>query len=119
MATGVGNEPRSRPIWHRLAGNPYLLPAFASLAWSGNHILGRAIEGKVPPLGISTVRWLIPALLLWPFVRHHVKRDWPAIKARWGIMLWLGITGGALFSALQYVGLQFTTALNVSVLNSL
>jgi len=34
-------------------------------------------------------------------------------------MLWLGLTGGALFSALQYVGLQYTTALNVSVLNSL
>lgn len=109
----------ARPMWQRLAGNPYLLLAFASLAWSGNHILGRAIEGKVPPIGISTVRWLIPAILLWPFVRHHVTRDWPAIKARWGIMLWLGITGGALFSALQYVGLQFTTALNVSVLNSL
>jgi drug/metabolite transporter (DMT)-like permease len=34
-------------------------------------------------------------------------------------MLWLGVTGGALFTALQYVGLQYTTALNVSVLNSL
>jgi len=35
------------------------------------------------------------------------------------IFLWLGITGGTLFSALQYVGLQHTTALNVSILNSL
>ncbi len=34
-------------------------------------------------------------------------------------MLWLGLTGGALFTALQYVGLQYTNALNVSVLNSL
>jgi drug/metabolite transporter (DMT)-like permease len=36
-----------------------------------------------------------------------------------GIILWLGITGGTLFSALQYVGLQYTTALNVSIFNSL
>ncbi len=34
-------------------------------------------------------------------------------------MLWLGATGGILFSALQYVGLQYTSAVNVSILNSL
>lgn len=100
-------------------GNPYLLLALASLFWSGNHIVGRAIGGQVPPIGISTVRWLIPAIVLWPLARHHLKRDWPLIRAHWAIMLWLGITGGALFTVLQYVGLQYTSALNVSVLNSL
>ena len=34
-------------------------------------------------------------------------------------MLWLGSTGGILFTALQYVGLQYTSAVNVSILNSL
>jgi drug/metabolite transporter (DMT)-like permease len=105
--------------WRRRLGNAYLLLTFAALCWSGNHIVGRAIGGHVPPLGISTVRWLIPALVLWPIARPHLQRDWPAIKAHWRIMLWLGMTGGALFSALQYVGLQHTTALNVSLLNSL
>lgn len=103
----------------RAGGNPYLLLAAASLFWSGNHIVGRAINGEVPPLAISTLRWLIPAILLWPFIRHHVARDWPAIRAHWKIMLWLGVSGGALFTALQYVGLQYTGALNVSMLNSL
>ena len=31
----------------------------------------------------------------------------------------LGVTGGAAFGVLQYVGLQYTSALNVSLLNSL
>ena len=100
-------------------GNPYLLLALASLLWSGNHILGRGIGGHVPPIGISFVRWLIPALMLGLLARAHIKRDWPQIRAHWGIMLWLGLTGGALFTVLQYVGLQYTSALNVSVLNSL
>ena len=99
--------------------NPYLLLALAALFWSGNHIVGRAIGGHVPPGGISTVRWLIPSILIWPWVRPHLKRDWPAIRTHWKAMLWLGVTGGALFTALQYVGLQYTSALNVSVLNSL
>jgi drug/metabolite transporter (DMT)-like permease len=124
MAAKVNIEPRSAPArrggaWLRRLGNPYLLLAFAGLCWSGNHLLGRAIEGHVPPLGISTVRWLIPALVLWPVARPHLQRDWPAIKAHWVILLWLGVTGGAVFSALQYIGLQYTSALNVSVLNSL
>jgi len=54
-------------------GNPYLLLALASLFWSGNHILGRAIGGHVPPIGISTMHWLIPALTLWPFARGQFE----------------------------------------------
>jgi drug/metabolite transporter (DMT)-like permease len=99
--------------------NPYLLLAAAALFWSGNHIVGRAIGGHVPPVGISTIRWLVPALLMWPWARPHLARDWPAIRRHWPAMLWLGATGGALFTALQYIGLQYTSALNVSVLNSL
>ncbi len=102
-----------------IRNNPYVLLALASLFWSGNHIVGRAIGGHVPPLGISTVRWLLPAIALWLLGRDHIKRDWPVIRTHWRIMLWLGVTGGALFTALQYVGLQYTSALNVSVLNSL
>jgi drug/metabolite transporter (DMT)-like permease len=110
-------EPNARQALR--LGNPYVLLALAALFWSGNHIVGRAIGGHVPPVGISTVRWLIPAVLIWPWVRPHLKRDWPAIRRHWKAMLWLGATGGALFTALQYVGLQYTSALNVSVLNSL
>jgi drug/metabolite transporter (DMT)-like permease len=44
------------------------------LFWSGNHILGRAIAGHVPPIGISTLRWLIPALLLWPVCTENFIR---------------------------------------------
>src|SRR5262245_19059209 len=100
-------------------GNAYLLLVFADLCWSGNHLIGRAVTGQVPPIGLSTMRWAIPAIVLWWLARRHLQRDWPVILAHWRIMLWLGVTGGALFSALQYVGLQYTTALNVSVLNSL
>jgi drug/metabolite transporter (DMT)-like permease len=116
---GARGSTRADRAPSRLNRNPFLLLALAALFWSGNHIVGRAISDQVPPIGISTVRWLIPAHLLWPLARLHLQRDWPLIRARWRVMLWLGVTGGALFSALQYIGLQYTSALNVSVLNSL
>jgi len=103
----------------RLSGNAYLLLALTSLFWSGNHVIGRAAGGEVPPIAIALVRWLVPSLLLWPFVRQKFWADWPTIAANWKIMLWLAFSGGALFTSLQYVGLQHTNALNVSVLNSL
>ena len=115
----TGAAPATRHWTTRGFANPYLLLALAALFWSGNHIVGRAMGGHVPPLSASALRWLIPALLMWPWVRPHLARDWPAIRAHWKIMLWLGLTGGTLFTALQYVGLQYTAALNVSVLNSL
>jgi drug/metabolite transporter (DMT)-like permease len=103
----------------RLFGNAYLLLALASLCWSGNHLMGRAIAGHVPPLAISTLRWLLAAAILYPFVHQHLRRDWPLIRAHFGVLIYLSLLGGALFGALQFVGLQFTTALNVSVMNSL
>jgi drug/metabolite transporter (DMT)-like permease len=114
-----GPQTGARPRAGRIFASPYVLLAFAALCWSGNHVIGRAIGGHVPPIGISTVRWLIPSVVLWFLARRHLERDWPLIRSHWRIMLWLGVTGGALFSALQYVGLQYTTAVNVSVLNSL
>lgn len=101
------------------ATNPYLLLALTSLFWSGNHIVGRAIAGYVPPYFAATMRWLLPFIVLWPFAKPHVERDWPKIVKHWRIILFAGLTGGAIFSAGQYVGLQMTTALNVSVLNSI
>jgi drug/metabolite transporter (DMT)-like permease len=115
--TGEKDKARARRSW--IYDNPYVLLALAALFWSGNHIVGRAIGGEVPPIGISTVRWLLPTIALGFIAFPHIKRDWPVIRAHWGILLWLGIVGGALFTVGQYIGLQYTTALNVSVLNSL
>ena len=98
----------------RLYNNAYLLLALAGLCWSGNHIVGRAVAGHVPPFGLSTARWLLPAIALAPVALPYLRRDWPLIKAHWRIMAFFALTGGALFSALQYLGLQYTTALNVS-----
>jgi len=97
----------------------YALVALAGLCWSGNHVLGRAIAGHVPPVSLSALRWVFPCILAGILARAHLSRDWPQIKSHWKAMVVLGLSGGALFSALQYVGLQHTSAINVSVLNSL
>jgi drug/metabolite transporter (DMT)-like permease len=103
----------------RLFGNAYLLLALAGLCWSINHILGRAIAGHVPPFALSCVRYFLAALILYPFARAHLARDWPVIRANFGVLTFLSVIGGGLFSASQFLGLQLTSAMNVSVMNSL
>ena len=100
------------------AASPYLFLAIAPLCWAGNHIVGRAIVGLVPPGGLSLLRWLLSAAVLLPFAIPHVRRDWQALRAKpWTVML-LAMAGGGLFGTMQFVGLQYTVALNAAVFNS-
>ena len=115
----AAQEPGKATVARGLLDNPYLVLALASLCWSGNHLMGRAIAGHVPPLAITTLRWLLAAAVLFPFIRAHLVRDWPLIRRHFGVLIYLALIGGGIFGALQFVGLQLTTALNVSVMNSL
>ena len=96
----------------------YLLLAIPPLCWAGNHVLGRAVVGHVPPGGLSMMRWLVAALILTPFALPHVRRDWPALVAKSGTVVFLSLVGAGIFSTMQFVVARWTPALNMSVLNS-
>src|SRR5262249_58526230 len=95
----------------RIWGNPYSMLAFASLCWSGNHIVGRAVTGHIPPLTISTIRWLVPVFIIWFVARSEIQTDWPSVRQHWGIVLWLGLTGGEPFCRPSYIRVLHNNAL--------
>ncbi len=103
---------------HPLSGNAYVLLAIAPLFWAGNHIVGRLIAGHVPSGGLNFLRWVLVMLVILPFARKTWRQDWAAIRERPWSMVLLAVTGGALFGTLQFVALNYTTAVNVAVLNS-
>jgi drug/metabolite transporter (DMT)-like permease len=72
----------------------------------------------VPPASLGVARWILVALIVLPFAQPHLKADWAVLKRRPGIMLLLATTGGAAFATLQFVALQYTTALNMGVVGS-
>ena len=93
----------------------------AALCWAGNHIAGRWIAGEsppVPPGGLSALRWMLAFLVILPWAWRPIKADWPSLRERSGTVLALGLVGGAMFSFIQYYALQYTTAVNVGVMNS-
>jgi drug/metabolite transporter (DMT)-like permease len=102
----------------RIPAHPYLLLALATLFWSGNFVLGRAVSERIPPIGMAFWRWAGALAVLLPFSYRRLKEDWPAIRESWKTVLPLGVLGVGSFNTLVYVGLHETTATNAVLLNS-
>ncbi len=101
-----------------LLDRPYLLLSLTSLFWAINIVLGRFIAGTVPPAALAEIRWVGAGLIALPFAWQHLKHDWPTIRRHFGIMLVLSFTGITVYNTLAYHGLEFTTALNGSLMQS-
>lgn len=94
-----------------------LLP-LASACWAGNHIVARMIAGHAPPASLSLVRWLVVVALVGALYWPRIRADWAQLEAKAGVLVFLGLIGGAGFGTLQFVALQYTTALNMGVVGS-
>jgi drug/metabolite transporter (DMT)-like permease len=81
------------------------------LLWSGNWIVARAVRDDVSP-GVATVgRLLIVLAILLPFALGGLRAKWPALSRReLKILAAMGLTGGGVHLALQWLGLHYTTA---------
>ena len=96
----------------------YAALAFTSLVWSGNTIAGRALADAIPPAAFAFWRWALILVLLAPLVRGELARRWPLIRRSWRMLAVLGLMSTALYHALVYWALHYTTAINAQLLNS-
>jgi drug/metabolite transporter (DMT)-like permease len=108
----------TRSPGHWIANQPYLLLCIAALFWAGNAIVGRLAAGHIPPVTLAFLRWSLAFLIVLPFAWKHLVRDWPPIRARLGIMVFISAVGIGAFNTLQYWALEYTTALNTLLLQS-
>ena len=98
--------------------SPYLLLTLANLFWAGNWVISRAFRGELPPVALSFWRWVVALLCLLTISLPHVRRDWPQLRAAWPWLLFFGALGTGGYNVLVYGGLQYTTAINGTLLNS-
>ena len=101
-----------------LFDQPYLLLSLTSLFWAGNIVLGRFIAGHVPPVTLAFIRWGGAFLVVAPFAAPHLVRDWPTIRKHAGLLTLLALTGFSAYNTMAYYGLQYTTAINGLLLQS-
>ena len=98
----------------KISPSTALLLTIPPLLWAGNAIVGRLVHEMVPPITLNFFRWALAFLILLPLA--------PAIF-RQGSGLWanrkrftlLGLLGIGLYNALQYLALQSSTPINVTL----
>ena len=97
----------------------YALLATATLFWAGNWIAGRVLADLVPPAALTFWRWAIALALIAPVVGPRLWASRALLARHWRPIVVLGLLGGGLHNTLQYWGLQYTSAINGPILNSL
>lgn len=94
-----------------------ILLTIPPILWAGNAIVGRMVAPDVPPILLNFLRWAIALVLLLPLAGPIFRRDsslWP----NWQRFAVLGLLGVGLYNALQYLALQSSTPINVTLVAS-
>lgn len=94
-----------------------LLLLVPPLLWAGNAVVGRLVHDLVPPITLNFLRWALAFLILLPLAGWLLRRGsslWP----NWKRFAVLGLLGVGCYNALQYLALQTSTPLNVTLVAS-
>jgi drug/metabolite transporter (DMT)-like permease len=104
----------------RLTPSTILLLTVPPLLWAGNAIVGRLVRAAVPPMTLNLLRWTIALAVLlplgWATLRQPGVRA--AIRTRWRRYALLGLLGIGMYNSLQYLALQSSTPINVTLVAS-
>jgi drug/metabolite transporter (DMT)-like permease len=101
----------------RLSPATALLLTVPPLLWAGNAVVGRLVRAAVPPMTLNLLRWTIALMILLPLGRR-LFRPGGALLANWRRYGLLGLLGIGLYNSLQYLALQTSTPINVTLVAS-
>ena len=101
----------------RLSASTVALLTVPPLLWAGNAIVGRLVREAVPPMTLNLLRWSIALLILIPLGRAIFTAQ-GALLANWRRYALLGLLGVGLYNSFQYLALQTSTPINVTLVAS-
>jgi drug/metabolite transporter (DMT)-like permease len=102
----------------RLGNAPYILLVGAAFFWGGNAVAGKFLAGSLPPVTISFIRLSIGALIMSPVIIRLLRQERAALKENFKLLFFLAVTGVIGFNLLIYWAVNYTTAINATLLNS-
>lgn len=98
----------------KLTFSTTLMLVIPPLLWAGNAIVGRMVHALVPPITLNFLRWAIALLILLPLA-SSVYRPGSGLWTHWRRFAVLGLLGIGVYNALQYLALQSSTPINVTL----
>ncbi len=91
-----------------------LLLTVPPLMWAGNAVVGRLVSHLVPPITLNFLRWAVAFFILLPLAAWVLRRG-AGLWSHWRRFALLGLLGVGCYNALQYLALQTSTPLNVTL----
>ncbi|AVS66521.1 EamA family transporter [Paracidovorax avenae] len=101
----------------RLSPGTTALLVAAPLLWAGNAVTGHLVHDLISPVALNFIRWALAFLVLLPLA-HGVLRRGSPLWTHWRRYAMLGLLGIGCYNALQYMALQTSTPLNVTLVGS-
>lgn len=102
---------------HRLTPATALLLTIPPVLWAGNAIVGRLVRDAVPPMTLNLIRWSIALAVLLPLGRAALRAG-SGVLVNWKRYSMLGLLGVGLYNSLQYLALQSSSPINVTLVAS-
>ncbi|MEO8855397.1 MAG: DMT family transporter [Burkholderiaceae bacterium] len=98
----------------RLTPATALLMTVPPFLWAGNVIVASMLQHQVPPILLNYLRWMLALLILVPMA-GWVLRARSGMWAHWKYFALLGFFGIGNYNTLQYVALETSSPLNVTL----
>ncbi len=104
------------PANRRLKWIGFAAATGATIIWSGNIIVARAMNQVIEPATLSAFRWAIACLALIPFAWRGLIAERNILKKNFGYLSAASFLGVTLFNSLLYMAAHTTSAVNISLI---
>ena len=105
------------PMTQKITPGTAVLLVIPPLLWAGNAVVGRLVHELIPPITLNFIRWVLAFAILLPLAHGVLRADSP-LWPHWRRYALLGLLGIGAYNALQYMALQTSTPINVTLVGS-
>jgi drug/metabolite transporter (DMT)-like permease len=99
--------------------SPVAAAVLTMFFWAATTIVVRYVRNDIPPLGLSFWRTFTALLIMLPFAAKPLLRQWDLVRRNLGLLALLALLLWVGGNALLFLSLQYTTAINAAVINSI
>jgi drug/metabolite transporter (DMT)-like permease len=103
-------------LFDRFWNSAHAVLTMATLMWAGHAVALRMSVGEISPVLLMQSRWLVAFIILVLVFHHSVRRYLPLVLDNWRWVFGMGGVGLAGFSLLLVYAAQYTTAVNLGIM---
>lgn len=94
------------------------LAVLATIIWSGNFVISRAVNQQIPPVSLAFYRWALATVLIAPLAYKKFTEQKQIVFQNWKYLFWVSLSGITLFNTFVYVAGHYTSAINMALIGT-